>query len=134
MGAVEVDLLPDTRQDRPSGQVGIQASYLPFTFSYDFTSSLVSRTFWPVAGRACVSLRGGGSTDPVYFLREVKVEMWDAYGTDTRRGQVARYPLNGGYYGYCWNGLIAGHEHYFRITKDWNHGARVWGSGWTSPL
>ncbi|OLR90676.1 hypothetical protein BJP25_29150 [Actinokineospora bangkokensis] len=133
-GAVKLDLLPDTGQDRPSGQVGVQASYLPFTFSYDFTRSLTSRTFWPVAGRACVSLRGAGSTDPGYFFQVVKVEMWDAYGTDLKKGLTARYALTGGYFGYCWTGLTNGHEHYFRIYKEWNTAARVWGDGWTSPI
>ena len=133
-GAVKVELVPDTGLDRATGQVGVQAAFLPFTFSYDFTVSLASRTFWPVAGRACVSLRGTGSTDPGYYQQEVKVEMWDAYGTDTRKGLTARYSLNGGYYGYCWTGLNSGHEHYFRIRKEWNLGARVWGNGWASPV
>ena len=133
-GAVKVELVPDTGADRATGEVGVQAAFLPFNFNFDFTVSLASRTFWPVLGRACVSLRGTGSADPSYYQREVKVEMWDAYGTDTKKGLTARYSLNGGYYGYCWSGLSSGHEHYFRIYKDWNLGARVWGNGWTSPV
>ncbi len=133
-GAPTLELLPDDGSDRESGDFAVQAAYLPFNFSFDFTSALVSRTFWPsTAGRACVSLRGTGSTDPTYYSREIKVEMWNAYGTDTRIGLPVRYRLNGSYYGYCWTGLYPYHEHYFRLTKDWNLGARVWGNGFASP-
>ncbi|SDD45715.1 hypothetical protein [Actinokineospora iranica] len=134
-GAPELVLVADDGGDRATGtgDFVVQAVNLPFNFSFDFTTSLASRTFWPsLLGRACVSLRGTGSTDSSYWWREVKVEMWNAFGSDTRIGSPVRFSLNGSYHGYCWNGLVPLHEHYFRITKDWNAGARVWGNGWAS--
>ncbi|SER76479.1 hypothetical protein [Actinokineospora terrae] len=129
-----VPLVPDDGLDRPTGQgVGAQAVPLPFTFNFDFTSSLASRTFWPTsAGRTCVSLRGTGGSDPIYFGKEIKIEMWNAYGTDTKVGPTVRYSLNGNSYGYCWTGLYPYHEHYFRLVKDWSPTVRVWGTGWAS--
>ncbi|WP_204449103.1 hypothetical protein [Actinokineospora baliensis] len=133
-GAPVLPLLPDDGSDRPTGEgVAAQAAYLPFTYSFDFSSSLVSRTFWPTsASRACVSLRGTGGSDPSYFGKEIRIEMWNAYGTDTRVGPSVRYTLNGNSYGYCWSGLYPYHEHYFRLVKDWSPTVRVWGNGWAS--
>ncbi|WP_285613354.1 hypothetical protein [Actinokineospora globicatena] len=129
-----VPLVPDDGADRPTGEgVAIQAVSLPFTFNFDITSSLASRTFWPTSGgRTCVSLRGQGGSDPIYFGKEIKVEMWNAYGTDTKVGPTVRYSLNGNSYGYCWTGLYPYHEHYFRLVKDWSPTVRVWGTGWAS--
>ncbi|WP_026425750.1 hypothetical protein [Actinokineospora inagensis] len=79
-----------------------------------------------------MSLRGTGGSDPTYFGKEVKVEMWDAYGTDTKVGPTVRYSLNGNAYGYCWTGTYPYHEHYFRLVKDWSPTVRVWGNGWAS--
>ncbi|GLZ40008.1 hypothetical protein [Actinokineospora sp. NBRC 105648] len=133
-GAPDLPLVPDDGTDRPTGAgVAAQAVSLPFNFSYDFSSTLASRTFWPTSGgKVCVSLRGTGSTDPTYFAKEIRVEIWNAFGTDTRVGVPVRYSLNGSYYGYCWTGLYPYHEHFFKLTKDWGPGARVWGNGWAS--
>ncbi|GAA3002977.1 DUF1842 domain-containing protein [Actinokineospora diospyrosa] len=133
-GAPVLPLLPDDGKDRPTGDgVVAQAAQLPFTYAFDFSSSLVSRTFWPTSGgRACVSLRGTGGSDPSYYGKEIRVEMWNAYGTDTRVGPSVRYTLNGNSYGYCWSGLYPYHEHYFRLVKDWSPTIRVWGTGWAS--
>ncbi len=132
-GAPTLELIEDDGRDRPTNEtMGVQASYLPFNFTYDFSTALASRTFWPSpSGQACVGLRGTGSTDPNYWTREIKVEMWNAYGTDTKVGPTVRYSLNGAYHGYCWAGLYPYHEHYFRLTKDWGP-SRVWGNGWVS--
>ncbi|SDH65732.1 hypothetical protein SAMN05192558_113124 [Actinokineospora alba] len=130
-----LEMVPDDGKDRPGAttQYTVAAYYLPFNFSYDFSTSLASRSFWPsYNGTACVNLRATGSTDPSYWSREIKVEMWNAYGVDTRIGLPVRYKLDGYYYGYCWYGLNPYNEHYFRLTKDWGP-SRVWGDGWASP-
>jgi hypothetical protein len=139
--APTLELVPDDGKDRPGSSSGqgftVQAaSFLPFNFSYDFSTSLASRSFWPsFAGMSCVALRATGSTDPDYWQKELKVEMWDAFGTDTRIGPPVRYSANGYYYGYCWFGLSPYHEHYFKLTKDWGVGtARLWGNGWASAI
>lgn len=129
-----VELGPDDGKDRSAAtsEYTVTAYYLPFNFTYDFSTSVSSRTFWPsYDGVACVNLRATGSTDPTYWSREIKVEMWNAYGTDTRIGLPVRYKLDGYYYGYCWHGLNPYNEHYFRLTKDWGP-SRVWGDGWAS--
>lgn len=114
-------------------QMTVQGVYLPFNFSFSFSYSLSSRTFWPsYSGRACVNLRGTGSSDPTWWGREIRVEMWNAYGVDTKVGPTVRYSVNGTYYGYCWTGLYPYHEHYFRLTKDWGGSNSVWGDGWAS--
>ncbi|WP_189209450.1 MULTISPECIES: hypothetical protein [Actinokineospora] len=114
-------------------EMTVQGVYLPFNFGFSFAYSLSSRTFWPsYSGRACVNLRGTGSSDPTWYGREIRVEMWNAYGTDTKVGPTVRYSVNGNYYGYCWTGLYPYHEHYFRLTKDWGGSNGVWGDGWAS--
>ncbi|MGW5055486.1 hypothetical protein [Actinokineospora sp. NPDC004072] len=111
----------------------VQAVYLPFNFGFSFSSSLNSREFWPsYSGRACVNLRGTGSGDGSWFGREIRVEMWNATGTDTKMGPTVRYRMDGTYYGYCWTGLYPYDAHYFRLTKDWGGSAGVWGDGWAS--
>lgn len=125
----------DLREDGVAAQqLTVQGVYLPFNFSYTFAYSLSSRTFWPSSGgRACVNLRGTGSSEPTWWGREIRVEMWNAYGVDTKVGPTVRYSVNGSYYGYCWTGLYPYHEHYFRLTKDWGGSRTVWGDGWVSP-
>ncbi|MGX7824233.1 hypothetical protein ACTG9Q_03990 [Actinokineospora sp. 24-640] len=114
-------------------EMTVQGVYLPFNFTFSFGYSLNSRTFWPsYDGRACVNLRGTGSAEPTWWGREIRVEMWNAYGTDTRVGATVRYSVNGNYYGYCWTGLYPYHEHYFRLVKDWGGSKSVWGDGWAS--
>jgi hypothetical protein len=117
-----------------SAPLTVQGVYLPFNFSFTFAKSLSSRVFWPsTSGRACVNLRGTGSAEPSWWGREVKVEMWNSYGTDTKVGSTVRYTVDGTYYGYCWTGLYPYHEHYFRVVKDWSTTRSVWGDGWVSP-
>lgn len=116
-----------------AGEFTAQGAYLPFNFTFNFAYSLNSRTFWPsTAGKACVNLRGTGSSYPGYYGHEIRVEMWNSYGTDTRVGATVRYAMNGSYHGYCWTGLYPYHEHYFRLVKDWGGGSAVWGDGWVS--
>jgi hypothetical protein len=124
----------DLREGVVADQWSVQGVYLPFNFSFSFTRSLSSRVFWPSSsGRACVNLRGTGSAEPTWWGREIKVEMWNAYGTDTKVGATVRYSADGTYYGYCWTGLYPYHEHYFRVVKDWSTTRAVWGDGWVSP-
>ncbi|WP_156893194.1 hypothetical protein [Actinokineospora enzanensis] len=133
-GAPTLPMVVDTGQDRPAGGVFLPTDKIPFNYNFTFQSSLASRSFWPSSdSKACVSLRGTGGSDPTYFGKEVRIEMWDAYGTDTKIGPTVRYSLNGNAYGYCWSGTYPYHEHYFRLLKDWGPGITVWGSGWVSP-
>lgn len=132
-GAPHYDMREGVGEVVTADQMTVQGVYLPFNFSFSFSYSLNSRTFWPsYSGRACVNLRGTGSSDPTWWGREIKVEMWNAYGVDTKVGSTVRYSVNGSYYGYCWTGLYPYHEHYFRLTKDWGGSNSVWGDGWAS--
>ncbi|WP_436492446.1 hypothetical protein [Actinokineospora sp. HUAS TT18] len=129
--------MPDDGTDRAANSFSamtVTASYLPFNFSYNFSTSLSSRTFWPSSGGSvCVNLRATGSTDPSYWMKQLKVDIYDAYPyPDAKVGPTVSYYLDGYYYGYCWYGLNPSHEHYFRLSKTWGP-ASLWGDGWAAP-
>lgn len=131
-GAPVLELVQLDGDRATGGDVTATAATLPFNFTFNFSTTLSSRNFWPSsAGKACVSLRGTGSSDPNWRGKEIKVEMWDADGIDSRIGAPVRYRLDGGYYGYCWSALYTNHEHYFKLVKEWGP-ASVQGDGWAS--
>ncbi|SDH24610.1 hypothetical protein SAMN05216553_118123 [Lentzea fradiae] len=115
--------------DRTASAVTVRAATLPFTFTFDFETTLRSRNFSPPAsGRACVTLRGTGSTDPGWRGKEILVEMWDADGIDERVGPRVRYRLDGTDKVFCWEALVQNHEHYLLLVKEWGP-SRVYGEG-----
>ncbi|HVK22222.1 MAG TPA: hypothetical protein VM677_12770 [Actinokineospora sp.] len=135
--APRLELRPGVGSDRPAttfGATAVTATYLPFTFTYNLSTSMYSSNFMPSSsGSVCVNLRATGSTDPNYWMKQLKVDIYDwTPFPDVKVGPTVRYYLDGYYYGYCWYGLHPYHEHYFRLSKDWGP-ATVWGDGWAAP-